>query len=494
MKQIIKIGIAVVALMGVVFGVTHFEKLSKKKNVSGQPIANESATQQFYSAGPFKVHVVIDPETPKVGKNRVTVTVQDGTGKPVTKATLHVVAVMPSMGSMPAMYAPAEMVETGIGHYEGEFEPAMSGEWPLTIEITAKGTGTGSITFDLATGRKRLTCTSCGGVQTAGSAGTVRVNPERRQLIGVTSRKVRCKRLHYTIRASGSVAYDETRLTDISLKFDGWIGKLYSDYVGRKVTKGLPLFTLYSPKLLVAQKEYLEAMRRIKAGNVNGKQLLKATRRRLRLWNLSPAQITDLERRGEAKEYVPILSPVNGIVIDKKVVEGSAFHSGQQLLRIANLSKVWVEAQVYDYELPIVEVGVKAKVTLPELQDREYDGKISYIYPFTEEDTHTTRVRVELANPDGFLRPGMYAQIRLKVDMGKRILVPENAVLYAGQSRVVFLDLGDGRLQPRKIKTGLRNRRWIEVLEGLKEGDTVVTSGNFLIAAESKLKTGIAQW
>ncbi|MDX8404576.1 MAG: efflux RND transporter periplasmic adaptor subunit, partial [Mariprofundus sp.] len=171
-----------------------------------------------------------------------------------------------------------------------------------------------------------------------------------------------------------------------------------------------------------------------------------------------------------------------------------AFKAGHRLLRIANLSRVWVEAQVYGYELPLIKTGMKARVTLADIQDREFEGKVDYIYPFMENDTRTTRVRIILDNEDGFLRPDMYAQVRLRANMGKRLLVPESAVLYAGETRVVFVDIGNGRLQPRKIKTGQRNRRWIEVISGLEAGDTVVTSGNFLIAAESKLKSGLAQW
>lgn len=450
------------------------------------------AVPAFFDAGPFKVRAVVAPEAPRVGKNRVTVFVQDGDGNPVGGATLNVVAVMPAMGSMPAMYAPAEMTETAPGRYEGEFEPSMAGEWPLTIEIDAAGRK-GSITFDLATGRKGLRCATCGAAGPAG-AGTIHVDPGRRQLIGITTGKVKRKRLRLTIRAAGRVTYNETLLSDVALKFSGWIGALHANAVGKAVKKGQVLFTVYSPDLLAAQEEYLETWRRLKAGGNGGRHRLEAARRRLRLWDLSQRQIDALEKRGRAQAYVPIMATANGVVIEKGVVAGSAFQAGQRLLRIADLTKVWVEAQVYDYELPLIETGMKAKVILPELQDREYPGKVDTIYPFMEGDTRTARVRVVLDNPDGFLRPEMYAHIHLKADLGKRLVVPESAVLYAGQSRIVFLDLGEGRLQARKIKTGQRSRKWIEVLEGLDAGDVVVTSGNFLVAAESKLKAGVEQW
>ncbi len=446
----------------------------------------------LFDAGPFKVRAEINPETPKVGRNRVTVWVKDSAGNPVGGANLKVVAVMPAMGSMPAMYAPAEMTETETGRYQGEFEPAMGGEWPLTIDIETDA-GKGSITFDLATGRKGLRCASCGGAG-VDVPGTVRVDPARRQLIGVTTGRVKRKTLRVTVRAAGSISYDETRLNDVALKFSGWIGELYADSIGKPVSKGNPLFTVYSPDLLSAQEEYLETRRRFSAEGGNGKQRLEAARRRLRLWDLTDTQITALEQRGHAQEYVPILAQADGVIIDKAVVTGSAFMAGQRLLRVADLSRVWAQAKVYDYEMPLIETGMKARVTLPELQDREFEGTVDYVYPTMQGDTRTVRVRVVLDNRDGFLRPDMYVQVQLKANLGKRLVVPESAVLYAGRSRVVFLDLGDGRLVPRKIKTGQRSRQWIEVLEGLEEDDSVVTSGNFLIAAESKLKAGVESW
>jgi len=458
--------------------------------IIGGPVVAETKPTDFHEAGLFKVRAKLDPETPKVGKNRVTIWVRDEAGKPLEGAVLKVVAVMPSMGSMPAMYAPAEMNETDTGQYEGFFEPLMGGEWPLTIDIEAD-VGKGSITFDLATGRKGLRCSTCGGTG-ADVPGTVRVDSARRQLIGITTGRVKQKKLRVTIRAAGSVTYDETQLSDVALKFGGWIGELYANTVGKPVKKGQPLFTVYSPELLTAQEEYLETHRRVLAKG--SKHRINAARRRLRLWDISEDQIKALEKRGKAQEYMSILAPANGVVIDKQIVAGSAFRAGQQILRIADLSRVWVEAQVYDYELPLIKAGMKAKVVLPELQDREYPANVDFIYPFMEGDTRTARVRVVLDNSDGFLRPDMYAHIHLKAKLGKRLVVPESAVLYSGQSRVVFLDLGDGRLAPRKIKTGQRSRKWIEVLQGLKEGDEVVTSGNFLVAAESKLKAGVESW
>ncbi len=458
--------------------------------ISSNIYASDADHSGFDTAGPFLIKVTIDPTTPKVGKNMVLIQINDKQGQAVTAAKVKAVAVMPAMGSMPAMYAPAEMQEIDQGKYQGQFQPSMAGEWPMTIEINATQ-GNGKITYDLATGRKGIRCATCGrGIEVPG---TVRVDAGRRQLIGITTGRVKEKKLRIPIRAAGHVTYDETRLTDINLKFDGWIGQLYADALGKQIKKGQPLFTVYSPDLLAAQEEYLKTRKRIKSSS-NNDRMLNAALQRLRLWSLTASQIKKLEKRGYAEEFVPILSPIDGVIINKSVVKGSAFKSGQQLFRIADISKVWVEANIYDTDLPLIKTGMKAKVFLNNGQDEHIKTKVSYVYPYMENKTHTGKIRLELNNKEGKLLPDMLVQVTLKAKLSKRLLVPESAVLYAGTTRLVFLDLGDGRLQPRKIQTGQRNRKWIEVLDGLKKGDRVVTSGNFLIASESKLKSGVQQW
>lgn len=494
-KNIIKNNDFSIAVLMVffVFGLFTISGCTEQSSNPNSAILNTQANTQAKSdtAGPYRIIVSVNPEKPKVGINQVKVKVADKEGNAIRGAHLKTVAVMPSMGSMPAMYAPAEMQETSPGVYEGEFKPTMSGEWPLTIDITTDAMGRGSITYDLATGRKGVRCANCKGA-TESMAGTILVDDYRRQLIGVTTAKVERLDLVKNIRAAGSISYDETRLIDVTLKFNGWVGKLHANYTGIAVRKGDPLFTVYSPDLLAAQEEYLETVRRNR--KKPSSRMLRAAHRKLLLWDMSEKQIAKLKKNGKAEEYVTIFSPASGVVVMKHIVEGSAIKAGEQLFRIADLTKVWVKAQIYDYEIPLVKTGMPANVILPDLQDREYAGQISYIYPYMQSDTRTATVRLELDNPDGFLRPDMYAHIHLKAVLNNRLLVPETAVLYAGQARVVFVDLGEGRLQPRRIKIGARNQQYIEVLEGLESGDTVVTSGNFLIASEAKLKTGMDQW
>ena len=293
-----------------------------------------------------------------------------------------------------------------------------------------------------------------------------------------------------TIRAEGRIGYDESRLADVSLKFDAWIGELHADYVGVRVDKGEPLFTVYGPALLAAQQEYLELKRRGSASPT----LLSAARKRLALWDMSDGEIATLEKRGEPFDYVAMHAPISGTVVAKNVVEGTAHKAGMTLLRIADLSQVWVEADIYEGELPLVAEGMPVTVTLPYLLGEQFEGRVDYIYPYLDGASRTGRVRLTVANPEGHLKPEMYAEVKLQADLGRRVAVPEEAVIIAGELRVVFEDLGGGRLAPRKVQTGQRAGGFIEIIAGIEAGDRVVTSGNFLIASESRLKAGMEQW
>ncbi|WP_431064800.1 efflux RND transporter periplasmic adaptor subunit [Methylotuvimicrobium sp.] len=453
-------------------------------------------------AGPFGIDVTLIPEKPKVGKNTISLFIRDKDLQPVSDARIKAVSEMPAMGSMPAMPVPIEMKMDSPGHYRGHYELPMAGYWPLTLSIRSEAKGSAQLTFDMSTGRKGVELTSStasdhqprqvvSGQAVPQQPGTFTIDAHRRQLIGVTTGRVGYRQLIKTIRSPAQIVYDETRLTDISLKFDGWIGELNADYVGKVVKKGQALLTVYNPQLVATQEEYLDSLRRSdeRLGN-----LADAARRRMTLWGIAPAQIQDMARRGKALEYLTIASPVSGTLVEKHIVAGSAVKAGMPLLRIADLSKVWVDAQVYESDLPWLKPGMRAEVVLEDQPDRRFCGTIDFIEPSLDHVSRSARVRMTLPNSDGELRPDRYARMNLQIDLGKRLLVPEQAVIYAGEKRVVFVDLGEGRLLPKKIKTGLRNADYIEVLEGLVEGDEIVTSGNFLIASESKLKSGLEQW
>jgi Cu(I)/Ag(I) efflux system membrane fusion protein len=330
-------------------------------------------------------------------------------------------------------------------------------------------------------------------------SGVIFVDAQRRQLIGVRTTTVMMQNLDKTIRAVGIIAYDETRLTDVTLKFRGWIGELFADYTGKHVQQGEPLFTIYSPELLSAQQEYLDSLA---ATDLPGRttRVAEASRDRLLLWDLSQKQLEELAQHSKPLQYLPMLSPATGTIIHKMVVKGSAVEPGKLIYRIADLSNVWIEAELYEDEIPLVQVGQSVNVSVAYLPGRQFEGTVSYIYPYLNGKTRRGRVRLEVSNEDGLLRPDMFADVFITVPLGSRLVVPEEAILYGGENNVVFLDLGEGRIRPQRVTLGLRAAHHglgtdlVEVIAGLAPGDVVVTSGNFLIASESKLKAGIEKW
>lgn len=329
--------------------------------------------------------------------------------------------------------------------------------------------------------------------------GVLFVDAQRRQAIGVRTAPVGTRPMSVHVRAAGRIVYDETRLAEVSVKYRGWVGTLYADASGVRVREGEPLFTLYSPELYAAQEELLTALASREAARETSlpdraDYLVEAARKRLRLWDVPLRQIDEIERTRKSLEYLPIVSPATGYVVEKNVVQGASVEPGETLYRIAGLDTVWVEAEVYESDLARIEVGQRAEVTLAYLPGKTFAGRVSFIYPFLEGATRTGTIRVELANPGLSLKPDMYANVDLGEEMGERLVVPEEAVLYAGPRRLVFLDLGEGRLRPQEVEVGVETDGYYEVLSGLQEGDVVVTSGNFLIAAESRLKSAEEQW
>jgi Cu(I)/Ag(I) efflux system membrane fusion protein len=324
------------------------------------------------------------------------------------------------------------------------------------------------------------------------ASGIVTVDEVRRQRIGVKIEEVKQAPLTLAVRAVGMVKYDETKLADVSLKVRGWIRGLKVDATGQPVKKGAVLFHLYSPELLAAQQEYLVALR-TRNGDASD-PLVRAARQRLRLWDIPEAEIDAVARRGEPTETLPIRAPATGYVIEKNVVEGAAVEPGMRLYRIAALDRVWIEAQIYESDLPHVKVGQKVDITLPFVPGKKFEGRISYVYPYLQPGTRTGQVRIALPNPGGELKPEMYADVSFEVNLGERLQVPASAVIYTGPRRLVFVDLGEGRLRPREVKLGQRAGDAFEVVEGLEVGERVVTSGNFLIAAESRLRSAAEYW
>ena len=331
----------------------------------------------------------------------------------------------------------------------------------------------------------------------------ISLNAWQEQLIGVTTDLVARREMKSTVRTVGRIDYDETKLADVNLKVSGWVRDLFVDYTGKPVRKGQPLFTLYSPELVSTQEEYLLSLRTIRRLEAAGKEgakrqdvsalertrmLLESTRQRLLFWDLTPDQIQGLDRSGQPQTTVTIHAPASGVVTQKMAVGGMYVNPGMRLYRIARLDTVWVYADVYEYELPFVEEGQSARITLSYENNGTYHGLVDYVYPSLDPKSRTAKVRVQVPNTSLKLKPEMFVNVLFDVDMGEQLVIPEAAVLFSGKRRVVFVEHGRGRYEPREVGLGALMGDHYHVLAGLHEGERVATSANFLLDSESKLK------
>ncbi len=336
-------------------------------------------------------------------------------------------------------------------------------------------------------------------VEQRGDRATVAIPVRKQQLIGVRTGPVKRIPFVRTIRTVGRVVVDETRLHHVHTKVDGWVEDLYVNSTGQRVARGEPLLSLYSPEILATQEEYLLALRTRRALGEGAlpetvrraDEMVESGKRRLLLYDLSPAQIEALETKGEPSRYVRIYSPVSGYVLMRNVNQGHKITPDDNLLDVADLSRVWVLASVYEYELPYVKEGQPATMTLSYLPGKTYSGKVGLIYPVLDSASRTVQVRLESENREMDLRPEMYADVVLHSDLGTRLAVPQSAIIASGTRNVVFVAQGNGYFQPREVRLGLRLDDMAEVLDGLSEGETVVTSGNFLIDSESRMKAAL---
>ena len=332
-------------------------------------------------------------------------------------------------------------------------------------------------------------------------ASTIRIDPVTVQDMGVRLGQVKHKPLVKYIRTFGDITYDETRIYTVNTKFNGWIEKLYVNFVGETVKKGQPLFDIYSPELVTAQEEYLLALQHnaslkespYDSVREGARRLLKASRTRLLYWDLSEKQIKRIENTGNVKKTLTIYSPARGVVIRKNAFQGHYVKAGEHQYEIADLSKVWVDVDIYEYELPWVRTGMPAKMELSYIPGKIYTGKVLFVYPFLVAKTRTATLRLEFPNPDFQLKPNMYANISLESAIAvDALVIPQEAVIDSGVRKVVFVVVGKGKFQPREVKLGLEgNDDEFQVLEGLRENEQIVISAQFMLDSESRLREAI---
>ena len=334
------------------------------------------------------------------------------------------------------------------------------------------------------------------------NSGQIQISPEKIQKLGVTTATVAKRALVRSIRALGSIQVDERRVHAVTPRFEGWIQRLYANTTGQAVKRGQPLLEIYSPELMTAQQEYLiarQGQQMLQQGSAQARdtaaRLAENALQRLHYWDIAQAQLQHLRLQNQAKplDTLPLLSPVNGVVLEKPALEGMRFMPGELLFRIADLSTVWLLAEVFEQDIGGVRLGQAVQVHINAYPERLFSGKVGFIYPSLAMETRTVKVRVELPNGEGLLKPGLYGSVTLATQAEKdtRLAIPDSAVIDSGTRQVVLVQKDEGHFEPHAVKLGRQADGYYEVLEGLEAGDKVVTRANFLIDAESNLKSAL---
>lgn len=328
------------------------------------------------------------------------------------------------------------------------------------------------------------------------AGGAIRLAPDMARSLGVTVVAAEAAPLTRSIRTTGLVTWDETRLSTVAPKFGGFVERLYVDFTGQPVRRGQPLLEIYSPELVAAQEELLAALRMratlrddaAPAVVERTATLVDAARRRLLLWDISPAQVQQIERTGEVRRTLTLHAPAGGFVTEKMVQSGQAVDMGMPLYRLADLSAVWVEADVYEQDLRFIALGEPVTVEIAAYPGEPVTGRVSYVYPEVHADTRTTRVRIDLANPGGRIRPGMYATVQIEVPGSEQaVLVPRDAVMHSGTHAMVFVEEAPGEYRAREVTVGADADGRTQILSGVRAGEKVVSRANFLLDSESRL-------
>jgi Cu(I)/Ag(I) efflux system membrane fusion protein len=313
------------------------------------------------------------------------------------------------------------------------------------------------------------------------------IEPAVAQRIGVRVARAERGPASQVIRAAGRVAVDESRVHHVHTKVEGWVKHLHVDFTGQEVRAGEPLLTLYSPDLVATQEEYLLARR--EGGETS--PTAASARRRLELWDMSESQIQSIATSGEPLTHIDILAHASGVVLDKKVIAGMRVMPGEELYTIADLRRIWVNGAIYEYELPLVQKGQEALVTVAAAPDRVFRGRIVFVYPYLDPATRTAEIRLEFDNPDHALKPGMFANVEIHVPIGEVLTIPASSVLDTGAEQVVLVAQGGGRYEPRHVTLGQRVGESVVVLAGVEAGEEVVVAAHFLIDSESRLKAAL---
>lgn len=357
---------------------------------------------------------------------------------------------------------------------------------------------------------RNQSASSAGAAPGESEATKVEVPSDAQRLMGIKIATVLTAPLRKTLRTTGRVEIDERKITTVNMKVDGWVETLYVNYAGQRVKKGMALAEIYSPELMSLQLEMINLSKLAEQGSrfqrniefawgdrygttgrlttFDTESLFRVARQKLSLWEIPEEQIKKIEETKTPIRTVTVRSPANGYIFQKPVVKGSRVAPGEKLFDVVDLSTVWILADIYEYEVPFVKAGQKARITLSYYPEKEIESKVDFVYPSLSGQTRTVKARFIVPNQDGLLKPQMFANVEMEIDLGERLAIPETAVLDTGTRQVVYVDVGDEHFSPREVKLGARGNGMVEVLKGLKAGEKVASSGVFLIDSDAKLK------
>ncbi|MDX2470654.1 MAG: efflux RND transporter periplasmic adaptor subunit [SAR324 cluster bacterium] len=452
-----------------------------------------------YSKNGFTISLLeLDPSPPEVGDQGVKFKLTDSKNQPILDAKIEVEAFMPEMGTMPRMSNKGQAEHEGEGIYSVELEVSMGGSWELPIRITKNDGSVIEFPFNYTIGIE--------GVIYKGQVGddvknaieipegkSVFLSAPRQQLIGVELGKAELKEMHQSLRTVARLQVDESKVFDLQLKYSGNLEKLYANREGEFVKKGDPLFAIYSPELYEAQEIFLQLHRESRKTR-SDRLLYRTVKEKLQLWGLSEVEIAQLAKSRRPPKIQTISSPFSGFIVKKYKNEGSFAKKGELLFRIADLSKLWAIAEIFEHESDLVKIGDTASIQPAFKPGLKVAGVVDYVYPYLDEQTRTIKVRIKLDNPKMNFRPGMFADVQITSHQGEMLVVPRRAVLFSGMHKYVFVTKGNGYFVPTEIETGISNENWFQVSEGLRAGQIISYSANFLISSEAQLRNALPRF
>ena len=455
-----------------------------------------AVTLQLVTAAPslaaMKLELRPEPNPPEAGDNRIVITISDAEGKPIDGAKIELFPFMPAMAIMPRMEEKSDIKPKGAGRYEAAFRLPMGGTWEMALTVEAGGSKNTSH-YSITTGIPGVTSKSSSPPRdgAGGSEPTtiMELGPERLQKIGVRFTEAKVAPMRRDVEAVGVIEQDQTHREEVTLRFSGYVVKQFRGRVGDYVKAGEPLFSVYSPDLVAAQSELLLA-EKISA---DGHSLHQAAGEKLKNLGVSPSDIAQIRRDGKPKRDVVIRSGVSGTIQDISVREGAAVSAGQVTYIIGDLSKSFIVARVFQQEVGDLKRGQAAEVKIPG-SGKALPGTVDLIYPQVEPGAGTANVRVVVPTFVPGLRPGVYVDVRFPVELGNLLTIPSEGILYSGRHRYVFVDRGNGGLEPREVEVGRTSGGMTEIREGLKPGERVAASGTFLLGSEAQLRSALPKW